>query len=149
MISEEKVTINIIKWLKESGWEIICYDFPQSGTGIMLHPNQRDVDDKNKNGIIPDIIAIKDEKAVFFENKNRFYLDDFHKINELRTNNQYSQALNLMISNKNIAYGIGLPNSKNNIEKAKKYLDIIDFLVLVDNFGDIYIEYDRYFYYSS
>lgn len=38
MISEEKVTINIIKWLKENDWEIICYDFPQSGTGIMLHP---------------------------------------------------------------------------------------------------------------
>lgn len=149
MISEEKVTINIIKWLKENGWEIICYDFPQSGTGIMLHPNQRDVDGKNKNGIIPDIIAIKDEKAVFFENKNRFYLNDFHKINELRTNNQYTHNLHLMVGNKNIAYGIGLPNSKNNIEKAKKYLDIIDFLVLVDNFGDIYIEYDCYLYYSS
>ena len=149
MISEEKVTINIIKWLKENDWGIICYDFPQSGTGIMLHPNQRDVDDKNKNGIIPDIIAIKDEKAVLFENKNRFYLNDFHKINELRINNQYSHDLHLMVGNKHIAYGVGLPNYKNNIKKAKNHLDMIDFLVLVDDFGNIYIEYDHYLFYSS
>ena len=45
---EEFVTINIIKWLKNYNWDIVCYDFPQSGTGVMIHPNTIKKDSKNK-----------------------------------------------------------------------------------------------------
>ena len=38
---EEKVTINIMEWLEKNKWKIICYDFPQSGTGILLHINDQ------------------------------------------------------------------------------------------------------------
>ena len=39
IMREERVTINILNWLESNGWKIICYDFPQSGTGVLLHPN--------------------------------------------------------------------------------------------------------------
>ena len=56
MLKEAKVTVNILNWLEQEGWEIICYDFPQSGTGIMLHPNnQEGSKSKNQDGIIPDL----------------------------------------------------------------------------------------------
>lgn len=32
-MKEERVSINILNWLESNGWKIICYDFPQSGTG--------------------------------------------------------------------------------------------------------------------
>lgn len=36
---EENVTKKIIKYLKKNEWEIISFDFPQSGTGIMILPD--------------------------------------------------------------------------------------------------------------
>ena len=52
---EEQVTKNILDWLEGNGWKIICYDFPQSGTGVLLHLNNSNRTEKNKGGIIPDI----------------------------------------------------------------------------------------------
>ena len=39
MMREEHVTKATLKWLLANGWEIVCFDFPQSGTGRFLHPN--------------------------------------------------------------------------------------------------------------
>ena len=68
---EENVTKNILQWLQINKWEIICFDFPQSGTGVLLHLNDINRTEKNKGGIIPDIIAVKNGIAVFFENKDK------------------------------------------------------------------------------
>ena len=38
-MTEEMVTKSILKWLIQLHWKIVCYDFPQSGTGYFLHPN--------------------------------------------------------------------------------------------------------------
>ena len=64
-MSEEEVTKNILKYLKNNNWNIYSYDFPQSGTGIMIKKNN-EKNNKNKNSIIPDIIAIKNNTYVFF-----------------------------------------------------------------------------------
>ena len=56
-IREEEATKFLLKWLITKGWEIVASDYPQSGTGKALHPN--DTDDKTLGIIIPDIIAIK------------------------------------------------------------------------------------------
>ena len=87
-IKEEEVTKRILKWLVETGWEIICFDFPQSGTGRQLHPNIRT--NQTDGVIIPDIVAIKNGTVLDFENKDRFVLEDFEKILMLRTSNNYS-----------------------------------------------------------
>ena len=81
-MKEENVTKAILRKLVSAGWEIICYDFPQSGTGRVLHPNDRD--SKTLGAIIPDIVAIKDGIVVDFENKDRFVFSDFEKIDQLR-----------------------------------------------------------------
>jgi hypothetical protein len=33
-ITEEQVTKAILDWLEANDWKIICFDFPQSGTGV-------------------------------------------------------------------------------------------------------------------
>ena len=84
-MQEEQVTKSILKWLIENGWNIVCFDFPQSGTGHFLHPNG--TNHKNKDSINPDIVAVKGNTCLFFENKARFYYPDYQKQHELIENN--------------------------------------------------------------
>ena len=63
-MTEETVTKLLLEWLMNNGWEIICFDFPQSGTGRLLHPNGST--EKNKNAINPDIVAVRNGTCVFF-----------------------------------------------------------------------------------
>ena len=145
IMREERITINILNWLEENSWQIICYDFPQSGTGILLHPNGDNRTEKNKGGIIPDIIAVKDNIALFFENKDRFYQPDFDKLFEIKTENNFSDSLNQLLSEFNISkivYGIGLPEVKKHLEKSKTQLDKIDFLITINDKKNVVIHYD-------
>jgi hypothetical protein len=139
---EEKVTITILKWLQNNGWQIICFDFPQSGTGVSLHPNQ-DLREKTKNkgAIIPDIVANKDKISLFFENKDRFVLSDFQKINLIKTGGDYDNSIAELLKNyptDEIYYGIGLPNSKLLEKKLNEHEYLVDFIVSVSS--DLEIE---------
>jgi hypothetical protein len=145
IMREERVTINILKWLEENGWQIVCYDFPQSGTGILLHPNGDNRTEKNKGGIIPDIIAVKDNNALFFENKDRFYEPDFDKLFEIKTENNFSDALFRLLSEfkiSKIVYGIGIPDVKKHIEKSKTHLAKVDFLISTNENKNVEVHYD-------
>ena len=148
MLKEAKVTVNILNWLEQEGWEIICHDFPQSGTGIMLHPNnQEGSKSKNQDGIIPDIVAVKNGKVVFFENKDRFVLSDFEKIWGIKSSNKYSISLRKLINSPddlNIFYGIGIPQANKHVEKSMNHLDKVDFIISVSEDGVIRVEYDEY-----
>ncbi len=53
-MKEEYVTKAILNWLETNNWKIICFDFPQSGTGYILHPNEEYRTTKNYGAIIPD-----------------------------------------------------------------------------------------------
>ena len=70
-ITEEQLTKALLLWLEAHGWIIICFDFPQSGTGIALHRNKQSGSSKNKGSFIPDIVVIKNETVLFFENKDK------------------------------------------------------------------------------
>lgn len=145
IMREERVTINILNWLEENGWQIVCYDFPQSGTGILLHPNGDNRTEKNKGGIIPDIIAVKDNIALFFENKDRFYQNDFDKLFEIKTENNFSDSLNQLLrgfSVSKIVYGIGIPDVKKHLEKSIAQIDKIDFLLTTNENKNVEIHYD-------
>jgi len=144
-MKEEKVTKNILDWLELNGWTIICYDFPQSGTGVLLHLNNNNRTEKNKGGIIPDIIAVKNNRALFFENKDRFYEPDFDKLNEIKMESNYSDSLDHLLNGHNISdiyYGIGLPESEKDIDKSKQHLEKVDFLISTNKKKEVTIHYD-------
>lgn len=144
-LREENVTLNIIKWLVDNKWEIITFDYPKSGTGIMLHANVENKTEKNKGGIIPDIIAVKGNCALFFENKDRFYEPDFDKLNEIKMESNYSDSLDQLLKGhtiKNIVYGIAIADVEKEVEKSKLHLEKIDFLISTNEKKEIIIHYD-------
>ncbi len=131
-ITEEQATKAILEWLEENDWEIICFDFPQSGTGVSLHPNKELRTTKNKGAFIPDIVAIKNKTVVFFENKDRFVLDDFIKVQDLKNNNDYSTSIKRLLIKfeySKILYGVGLVYSEHAEQKTNQHLDKIDFAI--------------------
>jgi len=142
-LKEEQVTKAIIKWLISNGWEILCYDFPQSGTGRCFHPN--DSNSKTDGIWIPDIVAHKGSNLIFFENKDRFVYNDFEKVERLKNTTCYSMAIKEITQGYNydsIHYGIGFPQSPGNISKATSHLDMIDFLVTAIDKDNASVEYD-------
>lgn len=145
-MTEEQTTIAIIDWLEANDWRIICFDFPQSGTGLMLHPNSNvNQNKKNKGGIIPDIIAVKNSEAVFFENKDRYVKNDFDKLKDIKLTGNYSDNLGVLLKEFKITrinYGVGIPSIKKEIFKSKGNLEDIDFLVSSDIDGNIFIHHD-------
>lgn len=146
IMKEERVTIHILNWLESNGWKIICYDFPQSGTGVLLHPNsEENRTTKNKGGIIPDIIAVKNNCALFFENKDRFYEPDFNKLFSLRTKQNYSNSLGELLNGHNIKviyYGVAISDVEKEIKKSKLHLEKIQFLISTNEEKNITIHYD-------
>jgi hypothetical protein len=112
-IKEEIVTKSILVWLQSSGWEIISFDFPQSGTGRVLQSNERG-SHKSKNSFIPDIVAIKMGVVIFMENKDRFVLSDFEKLHDIKNNQSHSLSINSLLSAYNVSeiyFGAGFPVS--------------------------------------
>jgi hypothetical protein len=142
-MTEETVTKAILNWLIHANWEIVCFDFPQSGTGHFLHPNNSDFE-KNKGAINPDIVAIKGNVCVFFENKDRFYFLDYKKQNALINGDDYSIAIGDLLSGYpvlEIYYGIGLPTVKHS-KRSKEAEHLVEFIVGVEENKDISILYN-------
>ena len=145
-MTEEQITKAILTWLERVGWNIVCYDFPQSGTGVSLHPNFSTGVTKNRGAIIPDIVAIKSEKVIFFENKDHFVLSDLHKLSRLRESGEYSNAINKLLDGfkyEKIFYGIGIPLSDNSKRKIVEDIDKIDFAVLVSEDKLVSVQYQK------
>lgn len=142
-LTEERVTKSLIKWLVENDWTIISFDYPQSGTGRALHPNEEV--SKTEGIIIPDILAHKGDKVIFFENKDRFVLADYEKVENLRLKNSYSRSIRLLTSQysyKSIFYGIGQPNKETWNEKAIENSGMVDFIMVVNADGTVAKLYD-------
>lgn len=99
-MKEEEVTERILRFLRENSFSIFSYDFPQSGTGYVIRPNQDDVTSshKNLNIWIPDIIAFKGESLLFFENKNYYSQGDIQKLKEIKSENYYSDKIESLLS---------------------------------------------------
>jgi len=112
-----------------------CFDFPQSGTGYCLHPNEQiENNHKTKGIIIPDIVAVKLNKCLFFENKDRFALSDFLKINKLITKKNYSDSIDKLLNEfevNEVFYGIGLPSKKITEAQKQQNHHLVNFIVSV------------------
>lgn len=133
-MTEEQVTKHILRHLIDCGWEIICYDFPHSGMGYQLHPDN--ASSKTEGTIIPDIVAVKDTTAVIFENKDHFERADFIKLNSLRSTTAYTQAWKRLFGGKKITqmkFCIGLPDTPQNQTKARQLQALVDHIFFVNN----------------
>lgn len=134
VITEEQVTKAILAHLVNEKWDILAYDFPQSGVGKMLRRNDA-VSEKSKRGIIPDIITGKDGICLFFENKSRVDMSDFLKINALVTDNQYTRDISSLLAGysiQKIFYGVAFPLAKCN-RNALDNARLVDFIIGVSD----------------
>lgn len=149
-LTEEQVTKSIIRWLVRNGWEIIAFDFPQSGIGRCLHPNETN---SKTDGIwIPDIIAHKRNNLIFFENKDRYFYKDFEKIDRLKNTTCYSVAIKEVTQGyeyTKMYYGIGFPKTSMNVANVVPNLDLVDFLVTVIDKDNVDVEYDTFYVFSD
>ena len=140
-IKEEQVTKAIIKWLCSNGWQIVCYDFPQSGTGRVLHPSN--TTSKTEGAFIPDIIAVKNGIVLNFENKDRFVSSDFAKVSRLKATNLYDDSFASLLkdySYTKILYGIGMPYTDNNYRRSEEVSCLVDFIVYLNEDGSIKVK---------
>jgi hypothetical protein len=146
-ITEEQVTKDILNWLESNGWQIITFDFPQSGTGYSLHPNELLRTTKNKGAFIPDIVAIKNETVLFFENKDRFVLSDFLKVEELKSTQDYTSSIEKLLkefSYSKIFYGVGLAHSDKTEQKTNENLEKVDFVIYLHLDNSISVTFDNH-----
>ena len=145
-ITEAQVTKILLEWLEAAGWLVVCYDYPQSGTGTALHLNEGIRTGKNKGVIIPDIVAIKDGTALFFENKDRFAESDFTKLQQIKTSGNYAESIGRLLRNhpfENIYYGVGLPFTPRIKAKVIEPKYKIGFAVFPDPDRSVLVYYER------
>ena len=77
--------------------------------------------------------------VVYFENKDRYFEDDFNKIYDLKIKNEYSNSLTKLLgplSQLNLFFGTGIPSE---INKCIVSSDKIDFLISVQDDSEIEI----------
>lgn len=145
---EEEITKRIVNILDKRGWEILAFDYPQSGTGIMLK-DSRNSKEKNKNCINPDILAIKNNVLLVMENKFNFSLKDIMKLN-LMKDGIFNHDLDRhfpKLKYKRMCVGVGLYNNKKNITKVENCKSDIDFCILIDeNSSNILFYIDELFF---
>ncbi|QWD46613.1 hypothetical protein G6659_03700 [Polynucleobacter paneuropaeus] len=126
----------MLSWLKDEGWIIVAYDYPQSGTGYSLHSKERMNGSKNIGAIIPDIVAVRNDAAIFFENKVDFNLVDIEAISILRGSGLYDDSISVLLKSFNavrkITFGITLQESSNNLKKIMEHKSSLDFAFLIN-----------------
>lgn len=142
-MTEENLTRQLLIWLERNDWEIIAYDFPQSGTGVVIHPNHPTT--KNLDSFIPDIVAVKNQIAIFFENKARFQSKDFLKIQRLKSDASHSLAISRLLSSHRIDdvfHGVGIGYSSLIRRKTLQVKQMVDFVIFVDDVFNVDVFYD-------
>ena len=130
-MTEETVTKSLLDYLISNNWKIICFDFPQSGTGRFIQVLNSS---KNKDSINPDIIAYKNKSILYFENKGYYYFKDFEKIEKIKTTIEYQDSLKKFLDQYDydtIYYGIGLPSAEYS-KVSKIASEKVDFILGVN-----------------
>ncbi len=134
-MEEEFVTKSIVSFLKANGYLIYSFDFPQSGTGILLRP---DKSSGKSEGIKPDIIAAKGRTLLIMENKGKFWKGDFEKLHNLKHSGDYRTALqhiHIDMGTDRITVGIGIPNNPKYTKRALNLKQMVDLIITVDTSG--------------
>lgn len=130
-MKEEAITLAVVNFLKSKGFVIIAFDYPGSGSGLRLSPEERG---SKNNGMIPDIIACCGAILIIIESKPTFVLDDVNKLQPLRDGTDYFKALQRLMQLSNthvILYGVCFEHNDRQNAKANNYKDKLDFVLTV------------------
>jgi hypothetical protein len=139
-LGEEFITKAILAHLSRKGWRILAFDYPQSGTGISLQPDDRpDYHSKNLGMVTPDVIAMKGEILLILENKPVFYEPDVEKLCAVKAG-QYNDSICSVFGIKyfTIKVGIGIGDSPRERKKALLCSNAVDALLWVDRHGHVH-----------
>lgn len=146
-MTEEIITRTILNWLKIDGWLILSFDYPQSGTGYALRPDGDGLKgSKNLGTLIPDVIAVKNEVTIFFENKVFFFQGDIDALLSLREDAAYAPAIRTLHQNQpthRSMVGVGLLHTPSNIEKLFNVEQFLDFAVAIGPNSNVKVLLDR------
>lgn len=144
VLSEELVTKALLKHLLENGWKILAYDFPQSGTGVPISLVSSKVNSfKNKETVIPDVIAINGNRLLISENKSVDTLGDYQKLFLLSNNAVFKKNLIKKFDldqNIDFLYSIAFSGSFKNKDKLLKY-NFLKAIISVNSILNINFEY--------
>lgn len=91
-MNEEQVTEAAEEYLEAEGWTMFAVDYPTSGSGLRLHPNDREAGTKHSGSIVPDIVAYREDTVLIVESKPYFDRDDAEKLAEI-ANGRFSNSL--------------------------------------------------------
>ena len=118
MLSEGEITNEIKNFLIQKKWFIIQYSPPGGSLG-----NPYKLNDEN---IYIDIVAIKDQIAVIFENKSIFNKKDIEKLVEIKNDDQLINKINFFtkIKNKNPISCVFFFHGHNHVYCGNKFMDI-------------------------
>lgn len=138
-LKEEKITLSVRAWLINNGWEIKAFDFPQSGTGKVIHPDKNHVP-----VIIPDIIATKNSNILIIESKDRYLKSDIEKLITGKKFHSYDKSIKSFVQNDRatIYWGAAGPNTEIYKKCLESHKYEIDFSILV-NLQEISVFYSN------
>ena len=139
-MTEENVTKSILSYLIGRGWKIVTFDFPQSGTGRSLHPSGSV--SKNAGVLIPDVVAVKDGVSIYLENKDRYYSEDFTKVNNVLQSRAYAESFFrvLGVDQDTMLGGVGMPAVCCGLI-TDDVKNLVDFILKVGDDGVVDVEF--------
>lgn len=130
---EETITKGIKAYIESLGWKVLSFDFPQSGTGVTLKRNNHE-NEKNRDTMNPDIIALKDSTLLVMENKVEFSKKDLKKLEMVKTG-EYTKSIRSHFPDfpfTKMRVGVGLKNTLSNAVKIGKESGVLDFYILLN-----------------
>ncbi|QWC19186.1 hypothetical protein [Halorubrum sp. 2020YC2] len=131
-MNEEQVTEAVEEYLEREGWTMFAVDYPTSGSGLRLHPNDREAGTKHSGSIVPDIVAHRDGTVLIVECKPHFDRHDARKLDEV-AEGRYSDSLERRVYStdvREVATALAFPKSDESSVEPE-LLSQIDSLLLV------------------
>lgn len=144
---EEVITKFAIQVLTAMGWQVLAYDFPQSGSTFRLRAASSTTGaTKNQGSIIPDVVAHKGRTVVIVETKPHEDRADVVKLLQLREQwKGYSASLNLLIAPEaydHVRFGICIGLTEQAISPSTLALDL-DFVLGIRDNGTTVVVHER------
>jgi len=91
-LEEREVTLALKSFLTNRNWKIISVHFPGAQGGLSISINGK------SRGVVPDLIAIKDNVVLIVESKATYSPSDVDKLNEMFSEPRYFRKLERKVS---------------------------------------------------